>query len=374
MCASELPSDGDLVLWDRLPDARSLAALTEEEKWRHFFFVDRSDRERLHSAIPVSNANILLKPVTRAALMAFLTTACEQVGPVRTAAADPCRTSRDMLQCLIQTNLKLQEYDQDRTNFLARAIHDFRAPLTAISGYCDLMIGQDIGNLTEEQRDVLGRMQRSARKLSRMANAMFQLSVSPRVETSVELAHQEIRECVEQAVHEVLPASQDKRLTITTNVLAAPDPLQFDRAKIEQVIINLLDNACKFTPRGGHIDIRGYPFYWEERFGAPAGGVREQHGSAPNSYRIDIRDNGPGIPPAHLPRIFEEYTCYGGGADRSGGGLGLAICRMIVAQHKGRIWADTSVSGATFSFILPFHHQTAGSHQYFVHATNAQSL
>ena len=112
----------------------------------------------------------------------------------------------------------------------------------------------------------------------------------------------------------------------------------FEPARIEETLINLLDNACKFTPRSGSIEIKGYPFFWDRRItpGAAFGASldrRIQQVSAPNSFRIDIHDSGPGIPTAHTDKIFEEYTSYSGGQDRSGAGLGLAICRMILNEH-----------------------------------------
>ncbi len=67
-----------------------------------------------------------------------------------------------------------------------------------------------------------------------------------------------------------------------------------------------------------------------------------------------MKDNGPGVPPENSDKIFEEYTSYAGGADRSGGGLGLAICKSILRAHQGYIWAHNSSGGAVFSFILPF--------------------
>jgi two-component system sensor histidine kinase KdpD len=73
-----------------------------------------------------------------------------------------------------------------------------------------------------------------------------------------------------------------------------------------------------------------------------------------NCYRIDVSDSGPGIPPECLSSIFEEYTSYSGGKDRSGAGLGLAISKGIVELHKGRIWAEPRSRGATFSFVLPY--------------------
>ena len=80
---------------------------------------------------------------------------------------------------------------------------------------------------------------------------------------------------------------------------------------------------------------------------------RAVHG--PNGYRIDIRDSGSAIPQHHMERIFEEYTSYAGGRDRSCGGLGLAICRLIMTQHDGHVWAENTNSGPVFSFVLPIH-------------------
>lgn len=133
-------------------------------------------------------------------------------------------------------------------------------------------------------------------------------------------------------------------------------------SEIEQVLINLLDNACKFTHRDGSIEVCGYPYFWERRFllGGSAPGERRADSASPegvrlpNCYRINIRDTGPGIPPDRLSHIFEEYTSYAGPQDRSGGGLGLAICRLIMSRHEGHIWADSHKGGAIFSFVLPY--------------------
>jgi signal transduction histidine kinase len=300
---------------------------------------------------------ILLKPVTRACLSAFLGFAASTFHD-RMSAAHSLRADRDeMLQCLIQSNLQLQEYDQDRTNFLARAVHDFRAPLTATGGYCGLLLSEALGRLTEEQKEVLRRMQHSTKRLSRMASAMFELSIGRHVKRQPDLHEGDIRECVEQALHEVTPFIDGKSLLLDVDLDRDAGMLYLEPGQIEQVLINLLDNACKFTPKSGSIEIRGYPFFWDRRTMslAPLGRTerrREDH-QFPNSYRMDIRGSGPRIPRAHLEKIFEEYTSYAGGQDRSGGGLGLAICRMIITAHEGRVWAENTEQGPRFSFVLP---------------------
>jgi K+-sensing histidine kinase KdpD len=329
---------------------------------KHLFLIPRSNVVKFQDEIGNAEAAILLKPMTRACLTAFLgRVACQQ----RMSTDDTLRVDRDeILQCLIHANLRLQEYDQDRTNFLARALHDFRAPLTASNGYCGLLLSEALGSLSGEQIEVLHRMQHSIKRLSRMACAMFELSIGLHVKRQPELRSAEIRDCVEQALHEVAPFADGKNIAVSVDLDCPLGALYLESDHIEQTLINLLDNACKFTPKNGSIDIRGYACFWERRniHRSPmlVTERRRKDCEEPNSYRMDIRGSGPLIPREHLGRIFEEYTSYGGGQDRSGGGLGLAICKMIINAHSGRIWAENTEDGPCFSFILPVHSTDAG--------------
>jgi signal transduction histidine kinase len=348
----------DLYIWDYQSE-EDLPQVTKNGSSAHLFLVHRKDLARFYQAAGTTQANILLKPVTRVTLASFLGLAVA-AHQERLPTARSLRADRDeILQCLIQANLKLQEYDQDRTNFLTRAVHDFRAPLTAISGYCGLLLSEPMGQLNEDQKEVLRRMQHSAKRLSRMAAAMFQLSVGRRVKRRPELQPIDIRNCVEQSLHEIAQFADSKRIAITVELDAEPPALYSEPGQIEQVLINLLDNACKFTPKDGEIRLRGYPYFWERRTSrveeAFTHDQRRGKSTEPNSYRIDMIDSGPTIPGEHLDQIFEEYTSYGGGQDRSGGGLGLAICRMIITQHDGQVWAENTSAGPMFSFILPYH-------------------
>jgi signal transduction histidine kinase len=355
--------DADLFVWDTGRGVRSAFQPKAAEQWRHLFLVERAALGQFSGVEGYPEVNIVLKPVTKPTLAAFFLNACNRARQTAQTISDPrfnsLRADRDdILQCLMQANLKLQEYDHDRTNFLARGIHDFRAPLTAISGYCGLLLVGELGELSSRQREVVERMQRSGKKLSRMANEMFQLSIAPRAELSLDLGVTEIRDCIHQALNEILPTAEEKRISITVDLVASPRLLVADAAKLETVLVNLLENACKFTPRLGTIHVRGYGFFWERRrtpVAGPGSVIDRRYNDdwSPNCYRVDVSDSGPGIPEAHLAAVFEEYTSYAGGADRSGGGLGLAICRMIVNQHKGRIWAESTPEGTTFSFVVP---------------------
>jgi signal transduction histidine kinase len=323
------------------------------------FLLHQTEVAKFHENLGTAEAAILLKPVTRACLSAFLVFAAAAFQE-RISTARSLRSDRDeMLQCLIQSNLQLQQYEQDRTNFLTRAIHDFRAPLTATGGYCGLLLGGALGPLTGEQREVLGRMQQSVRRLSRMASAMFELGVGRQAKRRPDLRLGDIREPVEQALHEITPMANSKNISISVEMIPEEGKTYLEPGQIEQVLMNLLDNACKFTPKAGSIRIRGYPFFWERRAAhrsfAPVTEHRYRDSRSPNSYRIDIRDSGPQIPAEYIGKIFEEYTSYVGSQDRSGGGLGLAICRMIIHAHEGRVWMENTEYGPMFSFVLPVH-------------------
>jgi len=347
----------EICLWDFDPNEEIDRLPAPELGQKLFYVVPPAHLDQLRASIPEAEGNILLKPVTRVVLRAFLGSALlprtgEELGTLR--------ANRDeMLQHLLHANLRLQEYDQQRTNFIARALHDFRAPLTALSGFCGLLTSGELGSLSGVQQEVLARMQRSTDRLSHMAAAMFDLSAGPRLGRNPDLRESDILEPIRQAVHEIAPAAREKHIEVRTDrIIPPPTPLHFEPSQIEQVLVNLLDNACKFVPKFGYIEIRGYPYFWDRRYltGSVAPGTRDRRvkrSQAPNSYRIDIHDSGPGVAPELIEHIFEEYTSYSGSQDRSGGGLGLAICRLIISRHQGHVWAEARADGSVFSFVLP---------------------
>ena len=185
---------GDICIWDLQE------GIPEDPDWHRpgmqVFLAYPQDLARLQERSGRAHLHILIKPVTRTTLGAFLSEALTLSQRKGSESSE-----RDlMLQCLIQANLKLQLYDQQRTNFLARAVHDFRAPLTASDGYCGLLLSGPLGPLTENQQEVLRRMQHSIKRLSRMASAMFELSVGRQVRDQVSPQKEDLRECLEQAI------------------------------------------------------------------------------------------------------------------------------------------------------------------------------
>jgi len=346
--ADDPGSDADLYIWDFQPTL-SVPVRLQPDPAKHLFLVDRNDLSCFYRNTQMPDVHLLLKPVSRAMLTAFLGFTASL------HSEDALRADRDqMLQCMIQTNSKLQQTDQGQINFLARAIRDFRAPLIALNGYCGLMQSGSLGPLTELQREVLRRMQNSAKRLSRATSALFQLNFGRRPEGRPQMMSQDIVRCIQQALDDVAAFASEKRITITADFWPCEERLYFEADQMEQVFLSLLDNACKFSPKHGSIEIRGYPYLWERSAAGllpvPSNG---ENPDTPNSYRVDVRDSGPPVPNDHVCRIFEEHAPYTGMRDRSGGGLGLALSRMIVDQHQGRVWVQNTDSGPMFSLVLP---------------------
>jgi signal transduction histidine kinase len=344
----------DLTIWD-LSSGKAPHGLADDSS--DLFVVSRKALPDIQKLLPVCTFGLLLKPVKRPVLHAFLSTALRSWGnhPEDHQARLRLDSRDQLLQALLEANVRLQECDQDRTNFLARALHDFRTPLTALQGYCDMLIRERAGPLDTYQIDLLQRMQHSIGRLSRMSRAMFDLSIHHNTEAKPSLLKTNIDNCIQNAVHQIIPIAQDKGIVLSVDLNPPDTHLYIDPGAIEQVFINLLENACKFTPRGGAVEIRGRVSATDGQSKSPKNLQAEQRCAL--VYKVEIQDSGMGILPQHLESVFEEFTSYAGARDRSGGGLGLAICKMLVTAHKGAIWAESDQGGTTISLTLPMRHE-----------------
>jgi len=249
---------------------------------------------------------------------------------------------RETLRQLLQAvNLRLQELELEKSNFIARALHDLRTPLTALQGYCGLLAEGKLGPMNAVQKELLERMRWSSRRLAGLVEGAVSLLTQGHVERAPRCNASDMGETLERALHDVYPFVQDKGLQIEIDLQPAAGALGFEAEQIQRVFVNLLENSCKFTPKQGRVQIKGYSFQRED-------------GNAPEGYRVDVNDSGPGVTAELSEKIFEQFTSYGECEDRSGGGLGLAICRSIIKAHGGAIWATPSQNGGRFSFFLPF--------------------
>jgi PAS domain S-box-containing protein len=226
----------------------------------------------------------------------------------------------------------LKELDHIKTDFIHTVSHDLRSPLTSVLGYAEL-IGRT-GPLNEHQREFMVRLQSSIRDITALINDLLDLG---RLEAGFDTRREIVQ--LENILGYTLNVlgGQVGAHNLTVRFEQEPNlpPLRANPLRLRQMLDNLIGNAIKYTPTGGQIHIK----------------LRSEDGQ----LILQVGDNGPGIPPADQPRIFDKF--YRGENvpdDVPGSGLGLAIVKSIVDSHQGRIWVESALGqGSTFFVVLP---------------------
>lgn len=237
---------------------------------------------------------------------------------------------------LSQANARLQEHDQRRSTFLSVVSHELRTPMTAIRSFTENMLDGVTGPLTDLQHTYLTRIKHN---VSRLGRIIVQLLDWSRLDTKkVELRMEEVCICriATIAVDSLQTIAAEKNVSLSIAAIESLPLVHGDRDKLEQILVNLLGNAIKFTAPGGHITVE----------------FRE---SPPGFVQACVADTGCGIDPSHLPNIFEEFSRVPSAMPTSQGAqLGLCITKTLVTMHQGRIWVESRPeAGSRFYFTLP---------------------
>jgi two-component system phosphate regulon sensor histidine kinase PhoR len=246
-----------------------------------------------------------------------------------------------------------------RTLLLASAAHELKTPLAVIAGYADFLLGDHAGPLNDQQRNILAEMQQNTLRLQTLIEGFLKFSAleSGKVEIRKEL--RDVNKCVEEVIAQWEIPYTARGTTI--EFFPDPDlaPIWIDSIKLQNILSNLLDNALKFSPPFGRVTVMTNADYWERRGSQDETKIHlERRISAretcANCVRIDVSDNGAGIPPEYHRAIFEEFRQIDQVARTQGIGLGLAIARKLADAHGGKILVKSAVGeGSTFSVFLP---------------------
>ncbi|HEX7696198.1 MAG TPA: response regulator, partial [Candidatus Acidoferrum sp.] len=237
-------------------------------------------------------------------------------------------------QELLRAKEEAERGSRFKDQFLSTMSHELRTPLNAVLGFSDLLADESYGSLDDRQRSYVEHIHTGGKHLLTLISDILDLS---KIEAGrMELTNESLR--VEAIFGEVLsvmrPLADKKSQSLSKN--SQPGlVVRADSVRFKQVLMNLLGNAIKFTPKGGSIEL-----------GAHLAGGR---------VRVEVRDNGPGIPPAEQQRIFEAfYRLHELGKKTEGTGLGLAITHRLVELHGGELTLDSEVGkGSCFYFSLP---------------------
>lgn len=229
---------------------------------------------------------------------------------------------------------ELRRLEKVRKDFVANVSHELRTPITAIRGYAETLQSGALSDPTVAPQ-MVEIIHRQSERLSEMVEELLELSRLEAREVKLQRTSVPLATVVERTAETVRPQADAKNITMTLHV--APDLLaRGDERAVEQVLLNVLDNAVKYTPKGGRVDV----------FGAMEGG----------RCAVRVRDNGPGIEPKHLHRVFERFyrVDKGRSRDTGGTGLGLAIVKHLVEAMEGEVTVDSQPNeGSTFTIFLP---------------------
>ncbi len=248
---------------------------------------------------------------------------------------------------------RLQELDHLKSSFLATISHELRTPLTSIIGYSEMLAEGMCGPLTKEQLEFVQTIRMKGDQLLRLILSLLDLSKLESGTLRMHPISMPIEAVLQDAISTMAPAAAKKGVKVALATQPATPALRADPDRLRQVFVNLLENAVKFTPKGGEVTVSAELV--EGGTSADAGGLVLL---APMNRDVEIRvaDTGIGIPAHERSRIFDPFYQVDQSSTREqgGAGLGLAIVKRIVEAHGGRIRVEANApKGTVFVVTLP---------------------
>ena len=243
---------------------------------------------------------------------------------------------RERTNELEQALSRLAELNQLKSNFIANISHELRTPLTHIRGYLELIIDNGLGPLNQDQSDALAVMQRSEERLERLIEDLIEFSLVAQGELTLQIGPIDLVSLLEETAMEYVARCETKKISLKTDYPPNLPMIKGDAQKISWVLLQLTNNAIKFTDPGG----------WVKLGAAMDGGL----------INIFVEDTGIGISSEKLSEIFEPFHQLDSSATRryGGTGLGLAMTRQIIEAHGSEISVQSQEGeGSRFEFKFP---------------------
>lgn len=296
---------------------------------------------QLARAIGASSARVMVASVVRGEKLGpdEVLEILDEASQIREYSARLEQKSRELEAATLElrkANERLLQLDHLKDEFIATVSHELRTPLTSIRSFSEIL--RDVPDLTERERaEFLDIVVRESERLTRLINDILDMSKIEAGKMEWQVSRFDLDAVVEDAIAATSGLFRERQIAIERRLAGGLPPVEADRDRLQQVIINLLSNAAKFVPeRGGRVVVE------TGRDGA--------------ELTFAVSDNGPGIPEEHLDSVFEKFRQVGDTlkGKPKGTGLGLTICRSILEHFGGRIWAERGPGGgAVFRFRLP---------------------
>jgi len=234
-------------------------------------------------------------------------------------------------------NIQLKKLNKIKSEVLNITSHELRTPMSAIKGYAQMLLKGVLGDITDEQKKALKVILRNINRLDNLIRDILDVSRLESGTMKFLPEETDVEEVISEVIETMQSFAETKKIQIKTTIQKNLPKLFIDPERIKQVIINIVNNAIKFSPENSTIFIR----------------VKKDK---KDKILFEIQDYGKGIPKNKQKKIFDTFYQVDSGMDRKfgGAGLGLAISRGIILSHGGDIWVDSKVGeGSTFKFTLP---------------------
>ncbi len=298
-------------------------------EWRH----RKRDGSFIH-IVACSNDFVYEGRVTRVAVITDVT---ERVVAEERMRTINLRLEQGVAERTAELNVakeRAESADQLKSAFLATMSHELRTPLNSIIGFTGILTQGLAGPLNPEQAKQLGMVQNSARHLLELINDVLDISKIEAGQLQVTLKRYDFRKSVEKVVGTIRPMAEHKGLTLHSTIDPAIHELTSDSRRVEQILLNLLNNAVKFTEKGS---------------------ISVDCGIVDRKITISVADTGIGIRAEDMEKLFHPFSQIDTGVARTheGTGLGLSICRKIMDAHNGKIDINSKVNEGT-EVILTF--------------------
>jgi signal transduction histidine kinase len=247
---------------------------------------------------------------------------------------------------LLESELSRQESGM-ANELLVALIQELRTPMTSISGFTDLLLGETMGILGTRQRDLVQRVQANSRRMGSLLDQMLQLVANREQATPVYEETVDVQDVIETAVTSMMPQIREKNCRLDMEIADDLPALTVKQNDLQQIVTHLLGNACQAAGNNGRVTII-----------AQANTVQSPtHADGPLSFlQITVSDSGNGILPADLPRVFDarhraDAPLIKGLGDT---GAGLSVAHDLAQANGGRIWVNSQLGvGSTFSLLFP---------------------
>lgn len=240
---------------------------------------------------------------------------------------------RRMVERLLLYSVKLKRADEEKSAFVANVSHELRSPMAIIRESLEIIMDGSMGAVSARQKEFLECGQRNVNRLLRLVNDLLELSRIEAGKLQIKKEEVDIKELADEAVKTYEMEISKKQLLFKKEIEENMGSVWADKDKLTEVIINLLNNAIKYTPEKGSITM----------------GLK----GTDEEVRFEISDTGPGISEDSYEKVFNKFERITT-EKREGTGLGLPIAKDIVELHNGKIWVESEVGrGSKFTFVLP---------------------